>query len=255
MFSARTAIVIAMIDCVSVPASAQGYSGLHLSTDEISTLSVLGVTPEYVQEMRAVQKDLSAEDIAGLYTLKVSPQYVQDMRAQVGEVSIEDILTLSVLNVPAEYVRKIRDSGPPGLSMEEIGERYVLQVPASAATRERTLNPIPEINIHIPEIHIPEIKVHIPEPHGHASHFDEQNAHIVKVHTGPIARSLGMVLLMAIVAYVVYRRRSATPTTENLEMRMTSFTDRVTDLQDILLSINDRLDRRANRTPSENDIS
>jgi hypothetical protein len=59
------------------------------------------------------------------------------------------------------------------------------------------------------------------------------------------------VVLLAGFGFFVWRRHVGegdTGVDEDLNVRMTNFENRVNDLQDILLSIDDRLDRRLKRT-------
>jgi len=71
--------------------------------------------------------------------------------------------------------------------------------------------------------------------------------HLNSVANG--AACLGLFLLLAYAAYQFYQRRAAfsAPRTDDLDIRITHFERRVGDLQDILISIDDRLSRQLNR--------
>jgi hypothetical protein len=67
---------------------------------------------------------------------------------------------------------------------------------------------------------------------------------MVLVHLTKIASAVCAVLLLGLGGYFLYKRRSVNLSDVNFETRISNFESRVNDLQDILLSIDDRLDRR-----------
>lgn len=84
-----------------------------LSVDELISLRVHGVTPEYIQEMRGIGfGSLSLRDIISLRAQGITPDYVQKMRATgLGDLSARDILSLRVQGVTPEYVNGLRSAG------------------------------------------------------------------------------------------------------------------------------------------------
>jgi hypothetical protein len=235
-------------------AFADQYQGLQLSTRDISTLAALKVTPEYVQEMRAYFPNISAKDITSLYALKVTPVYLKEMRSLFPNMSVRDVISLYALKVPPSYVKEIRDLGYDDISIREITSFYALKVKPEYIKQMREAGQpvvagqevhIPEIHVQIPEIHIPEISVDLSHAHSEPSFLQK----IAKV-AGGIAMALA-VLFLAGFGFFVWRRYNGegdTHVEEDLNVRMTHFENRVNDLQDILLSIDDRLDRRLKRT-------
>jgi len=67
---------------------------------------------------------------------------------------------------------------------------------------------------------------------------------MVLVHLTKIASAVCAVLLLGLGGYFLYKLRSVNLSDVNFETRISNFESRVNDLQDILLSIDDRLDRR-----------
>ena len=84
----------------------------QLTIDELISLKTAGVTPEYIDSMRAVFGELSVREIAGLRALGVTAEYIREMRAAGLEVdSPRTAQGLKAMNVTAAYIRDIRAAG------------------------------------------------------------------------------------------------------------------------------------------------
>ena len=260
----RNVLPTLLIVFVACNAYADQYTGLQLSARDISTLAALRVTPGYVQEMRSYFPNISAREITNLYALKVTPKYLKEMRSYFPNIGVGDVTNLYALKVPPEYVKEIRDLGYSDISIREIIDFYALKVQPDyiKQMRESGQPVVPGQHIHVPEIHIPEI--HIPEIHipkidvqipavpavPAVAPIPHENHYLVFKfsHWRSIISALGAVLLMGFGGYYLYTRRNVTPVSENIDTRIAEFEGRVNDLQDILLSIDDRLDRRLRRS-------
>lgn len=87
-------------------------SGEKLTVDELISLKAVGVTPEYIDAMRAVFPDLTVGDASSLRALGVTAEYVRDMRAAGIDVTSPGSASgLRALGVSAEYIRAIRAAG------------------------------------------------------------------------------------------------------------------------------------------------
>ena len=232
-----------------------------ISAREITNLYALKVSPHYLKDMRSHFPNMDVRDVTNLYALKVPADYVKDMRAYFPKISIREITNLYALKVPPDYVKQIHDLGYSDISTREITNFYALKVqPDYIKQMRESGQPIGTgEHIHVPEIHVPEINVseiHIPEihiqtpavppvaPSPHGNHFL-----VFKFsHWRSIFSALGVVLLMGGGGYYLYTRRNVTPVRENIDTRIAEFEGRVNDLQDILLSIDNRLDRRLRRS-------
>ena len=84
-----------------------------LSVDELISLRVQGVTPEYIQAMRSAGfGDLPLRDIISMRVQGVTADYIQKMRSTgLGDLSARDIISLRVQGVTPEYISAIRSAG------------------------------------------------------------------------------------------------------------------------------------------------
>ena len=256
MTFSRNIFAILMVVFVAYHAQAEEYQGLQLSAKDITTLAALKVTPEYVQEMRSYFPNISAKDITSLYALKVTPEYLKEMRDYFPSISVKDITSLYALKVPPDYVKKIRDLGYDDISIREITRFYALKVKPEYIKQMREAGQpvvagqgmhIPEIDVQVPEIHISEITGAIAHANAHSKPSIFKT--LAKV-AGGIAMAFVVMLLVGF-GFLIWRRHlgeNDNRVDEDLNARITHFENRVNDLQDILLSIDARLDRRFKRT-------
>lgn len=84
-----------------------------LSVDELISLRVQGVTPEYIQQMRSIGfGDLPLRDIISFKVQDVTAGYIEKMRgAGLGELTAHDIVSLKVQSVTPDYVSAMRAAG------------------------------------------------------------------------------------------------------------------------------------------------
>jgi beta-lactamase regulating signal transducer with metallopeptidase domain len=93
-----------------------------LSLDDIVAMRVQGVTPDYVSQMRKTGFDIAtADQIVSMRVQGVTPDYVSQMRAAGFEIkSIDKIVALRVQGVTPDYVSQMRKSGLEVKSVEDI---------------------------------------------------------------------------------------------------------------------------------------
>ena len=93
-----------------------------LSLDEIVAMRSQGVTPEYVSEIRNSGIEIkSAKDIVMLRSMGVSPSYIKEMAgAGYHNLSARDLLELRSMNVSPAFVKALADSGYTNLSVRDL---------------------------------------------------------------------------------------------------------------------------------------
>lgn len=148
--------------------SSRKLSEGKLTVDELISLRVHGITPEYIEEMRKTFGDLSLHDLTSMKIHGVDAKYANDMRALLGEklavrdlvgmrsqnltpawinqmrstfgnVSLRDLMSLRVHGVDAKYIGEMRELFGRQLSAHDIvGLRVQNLTPAYVARMRKT---------------------------------------------------------------------------------------------------------------------
>jgi len=253
---------------IGIPATGYAqYDGLDLSAHDITSLSAVGVTPEYVKAIRALgYDDISANDITSLYAVGVKPDYIKHIQALgYDDISANDITSLYAVGVKSDYVKQIKTLGFDDISIHDIVQFYATGVTPEyiKQMKDSGIGESHKIKVHIPEIHIPEIhisEIHIPEIHIPEIDVKIDKAREKRQHHAVVINSIGedfpfltggltlaFALLLGGIGYLFYLRNRQQPVsqpTEDIDTRISIFEKRIDDLQDILLSIDHRIDRR-----------
>ena len=83
-----------------------------LTVDELISLRAVGVTPEYIDQMRAIFPDLTVRQVQGLRALGVSAAYIKEMRdAGLTVDSARVASNLKAVGVTPAYIREMRAAG------------------------------------------------------------------------------------------------------------------------------------------------
>ena len=82
-----------------------------LTVDQVITLKIQGVTPEYVRQMHALGLDLDVDKLIAMRVQGITPEYISDMRAAGLKPSVDQLIAMKVQGVTLEYVRGMHDLG------------------------------------------------------------------------------------------------------------------------------------------------
>ena len=87
-------------------------AGGKLTVDELISLRAVGVTPEYIKEMRAVFPELTLKGVTGMKAVGVTPEFIRQMRAAGFAVNTaKEATSLAAVGVTPEYVQQMRSAG------------------------------------------------------------------------------------------------------------------------------------------------
>lgn len=87
-------------------------SGGKLTVDELISLRASGVTPEYVNEMRAIFPGLTLRQVTSLSALGVKSDFIKEMRSAGFDVkTAREATGLKAAGVTPEFVRQMRGAG------------------------------------------------------------------------------------------------------------------------------------------------
>jgi len=83
-----------------------------LTVDELVQLRAVGVTPEYINEMRGIFPGASVREIASMRAVGVTPSFVKQMRdAGIDVKSSHDAKGLAAVGVTPSFIKAMRDAG------------------------------------------------------------------------------------------------------------------------------------------------
>jgi len=95
--------------------------GLQPNAEELIGMKVQGITPEYVREMRKFDSNASIDDLIGMKVQGITPEYFREARKTYSNLSIEELIGMKVQGITLEYVREFHDLGLQPSSDELIG--------------------------------------------------------------------------------------------------------------------------------------
>lgn len=114
----------------------QGYD--NLTANDLISLKVQGVTPEYIQQVKALGLHPTINELISMRVQGIDPQYIKDMRATGFNPDINQLISLRVQGVTPEYVRNMRAAGIDGsanqfisLKVQGVTPEYVKEMKAA----------------------------------------------------------------------------------------------------------------------------
>lgn len=115
---------------------AQGYD--NLTADELISLKIQGVTPEYIAQIKALGLHPTVNELISMRVQGIDPQYIKDMRSTGFAPDINQLISLRVQGVTPEYVRDMRAAGIDGdasqfisMKVQGLSPDYVKQMKAT----------------------------------------------------------------------------------------------------------------------------
>ena len=106
-----------------------------LTVDEIISMKIQGVTPEYVKEIRALGLQPSADEIVGMRIQGITPEYVREMRTIEAKLSVDELVGMKIQGVTPQYAKELRELGVKtdadeliGMKVQGITPQYVKEM-------------------------------------------------------------------------------------------------------------------------------
>ncbi len=85
--------------------------GGSMDPDDIIAAKAVGVDPAYIRAMRGVFPGASMDDLIGASALHIEPGYAREMKGEFRSLSIDDLTALRAMGVTGDYIRKMRGAG------------------------------------------------------------------------------------------------------------------------------------------------
>ena len=112
---------------------AEGFD--NLSADDLISLKIQGVTPQYIHEIRAEGLKPDIDELVGMKVQGITPGYIHEVRAMKLNVDVESLIGMKVQGITPEYVDQMRKLGfqPDtnhliGMKVQGITPEYVHQL-------------------------------------------------------------------------------------------------------------------------------
>ena len=102
-----------------------------VNLDRLTEMKIHGVTPEFIQEMHALElPDLSTDRLVEMRIHGVTPDYVLKMRALGFNPSVDKIIQMRIHGVTPDYVLQMEALGLEGLTLDRLIEMRIHGVDA-----------------------------------------------------------------------------------------------------------------------------
>jgi beta-lactamase regulating signal transducer with metallopeptidase domain len=112
--------------------------GLQPNAEELIGMKVQGITPEYVREMRKFDSNASIDDLIGMKVQGITPEYFREARKTYSNLNIEELIGMKVQGITPEYIREFHDLGLQpsaddliGLKVQGVTPSYVKEMRAT----------------------------------------------------------------------------------------------------------------------------
>ena len=93
----------------------------NLSADELISLKIQGVTPQYIHEIRAEGLKPSVDELVGMKIQGITPAYIHEVRALKLNIDVDSLIGMKVQGITPEYVDQMRKLGFQADSEQLIG--------------------------------------------------------------------------------------------------------------------------------------
>ena len=111
--------------------------GLKPDVEELIGMKVQGITPEYVREMRKYDPNAGADELIGMKVQGVTPEYIRELRTTYPNINVEEVIGMKVQGVTPEYVKEFHDLGLKpnaddliGMKVQGVTPNYVKEMRA-----------------------------------------------------------------------------------------------------------------------------
>jgi beta-lactamase regulating signal transducer with metallopeptidase domain len=88
---------------------AEGFD--HLSADDLISMKIQGITPEYIHAIRAEGLKPSADELVGMKVQGITPDYIHQVRAMKLNPDIDSLIGMKVQGITPQYVDEMRKLG------------------------------------------------------------------------------------------------------------------------------------------------
>ncbi len=114
---------------------ALGYGSLE--ADDLIASQIHGATPEFIRTMASLgYKDLSHDDLLSFRIHGVTPDFIRELRGLgYDKIDAEDLVAMRIHGVSPQFIRELREAGYQGIPVEKLVEMRIHGIDAKYVRR------------------------------------------------------------------------------------------------------------------------
>ena len=90
-----------------------------ITADEIISAKATGVDPAYIRTMRAIFPGVDVDELVGAAALHIEPKFARDMKTHFPDIGIDDVIALKAMGIDCDFVTDMQKAGLKMRSAED----------------------------------------------------------------------------------------------------------------------------------------
>lgn len=87
------------------------HGGASMTADEIIGAKAAGVDPAYIRTMRGIFPGVDVDELVGASALHIEPAFARDMKTHFPDIDIDDVIALRAMGVDCDFVTDMQKAG------------------------------------------------------------------------------------------------------------------------------------------------
>ena len=95
--------------------------GLQPDVEELIGMKVQGITQEYVREMKTFYANPKIDELIGMKVQGIAPEYIRELRSLYPKIDMDEVIGMKVQGITPQYIHELHDLGLQTSADEAIG--------------------------------------------------------------------------------------------------------------------------------------